>query len=310
MTLSHSVMPLEAARALLQRRSGFHAPDLNEIGRGNFSSVYAFNKDERPYVIAISELLGHDNAVTEKFVADLLTSQGVLYPRILDNGIDGEYRYCISERIEGIILADVDHERKIGLLPDLIRTIAVMNQVDVGAASGYGHIEDTGNGHYPTWRAFIRHVFEEEQPGLYWDNWRKLFKTSCLEEDVFEELYRRLLVYCAYNEPYRHFVHNDCHQWNVMTDGGRITGFIDANGLYGDFMVDIATIEAAYPEIDVAGRFQSYYEQIGKPVPDFQKRLIGARYYKGLDCLRFYAKQGWTDAYRSERDRLLALPAD
>ncbi|WP_342421667.1 hypothetical protein [Paenibacillus sp. FSL E2-0178] len=43
-------------------------------------------------------------------------------------------------------------------------------------------------------------------------------------------------------------------------------------------------------------------------IPDFHERLTGARYFKGLDALRFYAKMGWDAAYRQLRDELLQLP--
>jgi hypothetical protein len=38
-----------------------------------------------------------------------------------------------------------------------------------------------------------------------------------------------------------------------------------------------------------------------------KERLTGARYFKGLDCMRFYAKMGWDDVYRDRINGQLRL---
>lgn len=230
---------------------------------------------------------------------------------MIGQGTTGNYRYRISERIQGNVLAHCHPEQKIQLLDDLIEKISVMNQVRLPeTTSGFGAVKGDGNGEFPSWLDYVRTFYSEDQTGTFWENWHDLFYTSCLERDVFEECYARLLAFSQFNAPHRHFVHNDCHAWNILSDGGKITGIIDSNALYGDFLIDIASIEDAIPGKDVAEAFRIHAEQIGKPIQNFRERLIGARYFKGLDCLRFYAKMGYTDAYAELRDTLLALPVE
>lgn len=52
-------------------------------------------------------------------------------------------------------------------------------------------------------------TYAEDQAGSFWEGWHSLFKSSCLENDVFDECYNRLLAYSTYNEPYRYFIHGD-----------------------------------------------------------------------------------------------------
>jgi len=299
-------LALARVQALLEERFGrpirrLAAADVT----GNFSSVYFFEYEGAEYVIRF----GQANAEyrKEQRIADLLASQGVPYPRIHAVGEEAGLLYAVSERVQGNILADLGDRQKIAVLPELVREIARMNQIDIGATAGYGHLNNDGNGGHADWSACVEAMFAERQPGSFWDKWTELFETSCMEREAFEELYPRLLAYSRYNAPHRYFVHNDCHQWNILSDGRRITGIIDSNAWYGDFLIDIVSIEDAIPGTDVAEHFRRHYEAIGRPIAHYEERLRGARYLKGLDCLRFYAKMGWDHAYCELRDRLLRL---
>ena len=232
----------------------------------------------------------------------------VLYPKTFGQGEEGPFKYCISERIKGSVVADLQAKQKIELLPDLVRVITDMNQIQLDSTTtGFGPLIPSGNGAYDAWESFIKAFYEENQTGTFWENWHELFRTSCLERDVFNEIYARLLTFSKYNSPHRYFVHGDCHEWNILSDGRSITGIIDGNCMYGDFLIDIATVEGAIPDKDVAQAFRIHYEKKESPISCFNERLIGARYFKGLDGLRFFAKMGWDHAYVELRDRLLSM---
>jgi hygromycin-B 4-O-kinase len=291
---------------VLHRFWGKKAQDIVAAEGGNMSSVYFFAVDGKRYVIRFSSL---ENAFDrEQEIAVLLTSQEIPYPKIGGIGKAGDFTYCVSERAEGIVFADLQPERKAALLPEIIHIIAKMNQIELGETTGYGPMIARYNGEFASWEQFVTSFYGEDQSGTFWENWHELFHSTCLERDVFEEIYSRMIAYSAYNAPHRHFVHNDCHPWNIISDGYSITAIIDAGFLYGDFMIDIASFEDAVPGEDVAEAFRVYYEDTGRAIVNFEERLLGARYFKGLDALRFYAKMGWNDAYEQLRDKLLLLP--
>ncbi|WP_314590337.1 phosphotransferase [Paenibacillus terrigena] len=307
MSQSKPSLTIADVHAVIHRHWNEPVDQIRSMEGGNFSSAFSFTSGSQVYVIRFA--LSDEAYETEHYIAKLLTTQGVLYSKIFVRVKEGPYTFCISERMEGIAFADLQHEQKVDQLPELVRVISDMNQVQLDSqTTGYGWITPSGNGVDSTWDDYIRAFFAEKQPGSFWDNWYALFETSCLERDVVEEIYARLLKYSKYNAPHRYFGHGDCHEWNILSDGSRIRGIIDSNGIYGDFLIDIATIESAVPGHDVAEAFRKHYEKIGVPIPDFQERMIGARYFKGLDGLRFYAKMGWDHAYVELRDRLLALP--
>lgn len=97
------------------------------------------------------------------------------------------------------------------------------------------------------------------------------------------------------NEAHRYFIHGDYHQYNILSDGRRITDIIDLNGKCGDFLVDLATLDWHVEKFEVIKAYRNEQQKLGIPVPDFQERIIGAKYYNGLIGLRFYAKMGWLE---------------
>ncbi|SDX04052.1 phosphotransferase family protein [Paenibacillus sp. CF384] len=279
--------------------------EITPMSGGNLSSVFSFMHAGRGHVIKFSDMAGAYE--TDRYISHLLASQGIPFPRILGQGQAGHLGYVIIERIEGGNLADCTEEQQRNQLPELIRILTRINHVELGSTSGYGWIKPTGDGTYLTWKDYLVDVFGEDQTGNFWENWYDLFQTTCLEKEVFDECYSRLMAYSVYNEPHRHFIHGDFHQWNILSDGKRITGIIDGNCAYGDFLVDLAILDRHMPGLQVVQAYQAYQEQAGIEIPNFKERLLGAYYFKGMDGLRFYAKMGWNDAYQSTRNFLLNL---
>lgn len=298
-------LSIQEVEGFLDSHYGQSADAVSHVSGGNLSRVFFFDIEGQARVVRFSDLPGAFSK--DLALSDWLCSRGVRYQRFLEEGTYGSLTYSIAERIDGSMLAHAPQQVKRGLLPEAARLITHLNRINVSDSQGYGWVRSNRDGDAPTWGAFIRDLFKEDQTGTFWANWTELFRTSCLEEDIFRECYARLTAYMPYNEPHRYLVHNDFHPWNVLTDGRAITGIIDGNFLYGDFLIDLATVERAMPALPVVETFRAHYEQIGLEVPHFHDRLVGAYYYKGLDALRFYAKMGWTSAYEEGRDFLLQL---
>ncbi|RAV14190.1 phosphotransferase family protein [Paenibacillus contaminans] len=290
---------------VLSKYFGSNVTVVTPLEGGNLSAVFSFSVFDKEYVIKFSDLAG--SFETERFISSLLTSQGIPFPSCLGLGKYKSCNYLISEKISGLHLASCSPEQQRKLIPEVIQLLTRMNHIEVGNTHGYGFINSSGNGTDNSWREHVIAINAEDQAGTFWDGWYSLFKTSCLEQDVFDECYNRLLAYSSYNEPHRYFIHGDFHQFNILSDGRRITGIIDTNGKYGDFLVDLATLDWHLRKLDVIQEYQSYQQQVGISIPNFKERIIGAKYYNGLIGLRFYAKMGWNDAYFGLRQELLRL---
>lgn len=290
---------------VLRNHLGPGLAEVTPLTGGNLSNVYSCIFEGKGYVIKFSDL---ERAFeTEHYVSNLLLEHGIPFPKSLALGKTGHVTYVIMERMEGRNLSDCTAEEQAHQLPQIIDILAKLAEVDVQGSKGYGWIGSDGNGSYATWKEFIVAVNAEDQTGTFWENWHDLFRTSCLERDVYEEIYSRLMTYAPYNESNRSFIHGDFHQWNILTDGTRVTGIIDGNYMYGDYLIDVAILDRHMPRSGVINAYQNYQKKSGIAIPDIRERLIGAYYFKGLDGLRFYAKMGWKDAYQETRNFLLNM---
>lgn len=298
-------LALSEIEEVLRNHFGPGVAEITPLAGGNLSSVFSFVHEGKGYCVKFSDLAGAYE--TERYVSDLLSGQGIPFPKCLALRKTGRLAYVIMERMAGRNLGDCTEEEQINQLPELIGILTSLADVEVRSTFGYGWIRPDGNGTYESWKDFVVALNSEDQTGTFWENWHDLYRTSCLERDVFEEIYNRLMAYVPYNESYRGFIHGDFHQWNILSDGKRITGIIDGNCMYGDCLVDLVILDRHMPRSGVIQTYQDYIAKAGKVIPNFKERLLGAYYFKGLDGLRFYAKMGWRDAYQGTRQFLLNL---
>ncbi|GLX68008.1 phosphotransferase family protein [Paenibacillus glycanilyticus] len=291
--------------SLLRSQLGPGAVEITPMDGGNMSNVYSFRIADQGFVVKFSDLDGA--YATDQFVSNLLSGHDIPFPRCLASGQFGLLNYIIMERMQGHNLSECSMEEQEQQLPELFRLLTNLANVDIRSTNGYGWIGSDGNGAYGSWRDFVAAAYAEDQTGTFWENWHDLFQTTFLERDIFEEVYNRLMSWLTYNESNRSFVHGDFHQWNVLSDGTRITGIIDGNCMYGDPVVDLAVLDRHMPWMGMIETYENYLAKENIVIPYLRERLIGAYYYKGLDGLRFYAKMGWKDAYDETRAFLLNL---
>jgi len=124
--------------------------EITPMAGGNLSNVFSFSHEGKRYVIKFSDMEGVYQ--TERYISDLLSSQGIPFPRCSGQGKVGHLEYSLMERIDGGNLADFSAEQQTRQLPELIRILTRLNHVDLGPTSGYGWIGPKGDGAFQTWK--------------------------------------------------------------------------------------------------------------------------------------------------------------
>ncbi|MFD0678432.1 MULTISPECIES: phosphotransferase family protein [unclassified Paenibacillus] len=196
---------LSEVEAVLRTHLGSKVVEITPLVGGNLSIVFSFSNEGKRCVIKFSDMEGAYK--TEHYISELLSNQDIPFPRCLGQGKVGHLAYSIMERIDGRNLADFSAEQQTHQLPELIRILTRLNHVDLGLTSGYGWVGPNGDGAFQTWKDYLVASFAEDQTGNFWENWYDLFQSTCLEKDVFDECYKRLMAYSSYNEPHRYFIH-------------------------------------------------------------------------------------------------------
>ena len=207
--------------------------DVQAIEVGELSKVFSYNDQGKGYVIHFNSI--GDGFEKVQYVYKNFSSQGLPIPNISEIGHVGDLNFSISEKAPGQVLVGLSESEIKQVLPDLVKKFTKITGVQVDQSKGYGWIGSTGDGSYSSWTAFIDSFFQEEQTG-FWHNWHELFKTSFLEQDVFERLYTIMIDLAERSPQETYLVHGDFHLGNMLTDGSNITAIVDWEmALYGDF---------------------------------------------------------------------------
>ncbi|MBB6671172.1 phosphotransferase family protein [Cohnella nanjingensis] len=297
-------MDIREAEAFLRGAWSGQVSDVQPIDQGELCRVYRFLDGASGYVVHFSG--DGERAEKEKFLYDALSPAGVPIPKIVDAGRAGALYYSIAEQAAGQSIARCPEAEQQRAMPDLVERFATMNLIRIAGTCGYGWIGPTGDGSHASWADFLASFFQEEQTG-FWRDWHALFADSFLERGLYEELYGEMMDLVRHSPAERYLVHGDFHLGNMLADGPAVTGIVDWEmAMYGDFVFDLATQQLWHPQLRFPERVREAWAREGRDIPKLGERLRCALLFKGLDGLRFYAKQNHREGYELVKRGLLA----
>lgn len=267
---------------------------LESVDNGNIKDVYFFSSCNEPYVISFSE---HNNERNDKILHKLLGQDSGITNVVKYNGVYKRKFYTISNKIEGEVLSNYDSEFLDMYLNSVISRITSIHRKDIKKHNGYGWIKN-GEGVYDSLKSFVTAMFHKDQVG-YWENWYDLFNLNILNKEVFDELYAEIMKLLEFSTT-RHLVHGDFFSNNIIISKEKTIHLIDwDNAMFCDSLYDVATLQMQFPHLKIKEEFKKYYEEHGYDTQNFNKRFRCMSLIKGLDGLRFYAKHGDVDTYKS-----------
>lgn len=302
-----SVKPLVAEAAVLDV-IGRHLPgpieQLQSVSGGQIAQTFSFVVDGHAYVLRFTAHMGA-NLDKELFIQRLLAKSRVPFPRVLHVGRLGTLHFAISERMPGEPLTTLSPEQYAATIPALMQTLDEIHGIDISSTGGHGIFSDDGTGFFPSWRAFLAHIREEEPEWDFYGKWYRLFDTTFLERDFWEALYARMIELLDLCPEDRYLVHGGYGYGNVLAQDGRVTAVLDwLDAKYGDFVYDVASLDIWDPALDLAGRFAEHYMQVGVETPHYGERVLCYQCYMALDALRFFAKTKQHESYQWIRARI------
>ena len=293
--------------ALLQQYFTFPITQLAPLEGGNVSQTLSFTADGQDYVIRFSQHMGA-NFEKEAWLYPRLAAAHIPIPPIISTGRLGELHYAISQHAVGQHVHSLPLQAYRQLFPTLLETLYTIHQVDVSDQSRYGTIGDNGMGLAPSWRSHIASVYDEEEDWNFYGKWHKLFETTFLERDLYEQVYTQMMRLLDLCPEERFLVHGNYGFSNVLFHDGRVTAVLDwLDASYGDFVFDFAGLTLWTQEVPLAERCQQFYAAKGMQIAHYTERLRCYQYRIGLDALRFYALTQKPGSYLWMRKHLLSL---
>ncbi len=258
------------------------APEV--LGGGEWSKAFGFVCAERP-------LVARFGAYVDDFEKDRaamrFSSPAMPVPRVLEIVPAFDGHCCISERMFGGMLEDLDAAGWQCLLPAMLRLLDALREADfaqwtaaVGAPNG-------------TWKEQLLSV-DEENDRVH--GWHDLMASS----PTGMEPYRRGLAFlrdhiedCPEGD---YLLHNDLLHYNVLAVDDRITGVFDWGCAgRGDFLYELSHFTFYAPwfpamgSVDWLGSATAHYREIALAVPDLLPRLRCYEIHHGLGGMAYCA---------------------
>jgi hygromycin-B 4-O-kinase len=273
------------AAAFLQERIGPGVAGIRALRQGGWSNAYAFDHDGGVHVIRFS---AYEDDFQKDRYAMRWASPALPVPTVTDLGEAFGGHSCISTRVPGTALDDLDGGAFRGTLPSLLAMLDALRTADISDTSGFGGWDASGAGSFATWADFLLAAGNDDQT-LRNHGWREQLAASPAGIGRFDEAFRTFETLVRRLPPVRHLIHSDLLNYNVLAETGQISGVLDWGcGLYGDFLYDVAWFIHYWPwypawhGIDFAGEVQRHYRAIGLDVPDFDTRIRCYRIHIGL----------------------------
>jgi|SRR5579884_3026517 len=267
MSKKKTALAQKEVEIFLQEQFSREIKNVRPMIEGEDSQAFAFEWDEAGYVIRINKTI--EGFQKDAYAYCNFHSASVPIPKVIQIGnIDEYHAFCISERMPGITLQDLDSESMQRLLQPTTDIWLALQDIDLSHTTGAGNFDIDGHGRYTTWRHYLFSILDTAS--YDWDLVAHSIDQTRLKKLM--TVFASLIEYCPEE---RHLVHGDFGSNNMLTDGHCITAVLDWDcAKYGDPLFDIATAYFWSPWLDCMATQAAYYEKHLSNMADYRERLL------------------------------------
>jgi len=303
MSTHKTIIDLDLLTDFLKENFSDGISSLEPVVGGEASQAFGFNVGNKVYIIRVNKhySLGFKK---DQYAYLNFSRYDLAIPKILQIGkIDSEYRYCISERAEGLTLNAMTAEAVAELSEPIFDSLDKIHAIDISNYSGYGKWDADAVGVASSWNEYLLTVNKyieatSDKPGL--------FETSFLDEGLWRHLYSRMVKLLEYCPKEKFLIHGDYGFGNILVKDRVITGIIDwESSMYGDYLFDIAWLGFWSKRSDYVQLYLNRSELKGNQIDNFQERIKCYQLYIGLGALSFYAYSNQEEKYQKLSDKMI-----
>jgi hygromycin-B 4-O-kinase len=283
--------------------------NVEVVGAGAWSTCYGFCKSNEQLVIRTGKYL--DDFQTDQRIF-AYNSPALPIPEVLEIGEAFGGYYAISTRVYGSFLEQQRSKDWPRVVPSLVTALEAIRLADIANTSGFGGLDDKGNGLRKTWAEHLLAV-NDDTPERRTYGWREKLATLPEGEEIFEWGYELLKQVAPVPVP-RCLVHCDLINRNVLVNKGKISGVFDWGCvLYGDHLYDLAWFEfwaPWHPELDIGylkRELEQRWSEVGYTPSHLGSRLLACYLHIGLDHLAYNAYFEHWDTLIATAERMSVL---
>jgi hygromycin-B 4-O-kinase len=239
--------------------------EFRSLPEGLASQAFSFQKGTDSYVIRVGKYI--TGFRKDQFVYQHFASAQLPIPPVLEVGnLDDTHAFCITRRMPGVRVYDVEEGDLKRLVPPLVQLLASIAAVDIHGTSGYGSFEGTGTGPHASWSDFLLSIMDPQH--YDWAQVADIVPLSTIQL-MYQHIAERVTA-CPEN---RQLIHGDFGSYNVLTDGQEITAVLDWDrASYGDALYDVGQL--LFWEEDHLRPLIAEVVRQGESFPNWQERVV------------------------------------
>ncbi len=262
---------------------------ITTLRSGTWSSAVGVETASGPMVIRFS-------ATCDDFRADQLASTfattDLPIPRVLGIGQLGERWWCVSERMPGRHLDELDASGVELVLPSLAAMLRTMQAVSAEGTHGYGGWDEMGNGRFASFAEQLLDV-AHDKPDERGGGWSIRLRPHSHAQSVFDAGMTELRRLAAFVPDVRQLIHQDTINFNVTVFDDRVSGIFDWGCvMWGDALYDLAWLRfwnPWYPQWSSVHLPEQLEEMVGIHGENANERMRCYLLNIGLGHIRYNA---------------------
>lgn len=267
-------LSVQTVEAFLRERFAHGIKNVHPMQEGEVSQAFSFEWD-KGYVIRVNRFIAGFQKDAYAYLH--FRSDRIPIPEVIQIGhINEQHAFCITRRVSGLTLQDVNHKTIQQLLQPTTDVWFALQEYDLSPSSSYGDFDANGQGKYATWREYLLSILNTAP------SYQGLAKNH-IDQALLNDIIAIFTSFVQYCPEVHHLVHGDFGSNNILTDGTRITAILDWDcAKYGDPLFDVATAYFWSTWLGCMAAQAAYYETHLKHLPNYRERLLCYQLHIGL----------------------------
>lgn len=274
MSSKKTILIVQDVQTLLKEYFTSQVSNIQQLVEGEESQAFWFVYNSKAYVIRINRLI--DGFYKDAYAYQHFASKALPIPEVIvikhfiDRANGEQLAFCITEKMQGVTLQDVDEVTLQPLLKPTFDIWHTINKVDISDTSGFGSFDATGQGKYQRWQEFLLSNLDSQS--YDWNYVAQHVGRPFLNKLM--DTFAKLVDHIQFTPEERSLVHGDFGSNNVLTNGKVITAVLDwDNAMYGDALFDVAIAYFWRTWLLCMNVQVTYYEKHLSALPHYHTRL-------------------------------------
>jgi hygromycin-B 4-O-kinase len=285
---------LDAAKSFLNGYYSDSIQNIRSVKSGEQSQAFLYDVERQGLVLRVHK--SAKDFYKDKFAYKHFASAQIPIPSILDIGkFDEGHFYAISKRLEGKLWDDMSASQRKQALPSLVSTLDAIHSADISFASGYGGVNEQGNGSKQLWADQLQ---KNTVIGRPIDD---IFQHDWVDKALFAKLKQQSANLIAACPEIRQLVHADFGYDNLLVHNGKVSGVLDWGIMcYGDPVLDVAWLQLWSQDIDYDKLFYDHFSNTGQDTTNYSDRLLCYMTRQTIGALAFLVFAGKKKEYLND----------